>query len=277
MPRTREALQAENAYATALRAIRRGIAQQLARLTIALDTEDIAAAIEEFAPTAARMIAGGQVEAQQAAAAFVSEFLASEGEETGTRRIASDIAGTNAEGRPLTSLVGGSLATGVFTMLRSGHAPDEALGHAAFAVARLAGAEITSAADREVAHQGETTSSVTGWIRVVTGRENCAGCLADASTDVHSFDEPMLRHPGCDCTRSVRLSDDPGTVERPTGEELFAAMTPEQQAAQFRTAGEEKAQLVRSGEVSLADLLKVERHAGWADAVVERPLAEVSP
>lgn len=276
MPRTAAALQAERAYAAALADIRRRISAEVARLTVELDIDDIAAAIAAFAPLAARLIASGQVEAQQAAAGFVADYLEAEGVRARQRSIATDVAGSNEEGEPLTRLVGGSLASGILGMLRRGHLTSEALRFAAHAVSRLASAEVAAAADREIEHQATDSRRVEGWLWVLTGGENCAACLSRADGRLRSMDEPFPRHPHCDCIRSIRLSGDPQTLEHPTGEELFAAMTPEQQARQFRTAGEEKAELVRSGQLKLADLVAVERHANWRAIVTERSLAEVA-
>ena len=278
MPATRQAFAVEGQYARELRAIRSSIGLAIAQLTLTLDQDNLAAAIEEFAPTAAALVAAGQLQAQEAAVSFVAGYLEAEGVAApAPQPIDTTITGTNSAGSPLQSVIGRSLANGVFTMLRSGHTPDEAVRTAAQAVARLAASEVTVAADREVAHQGQGDDRISGWLWVLTGSENCAACLSRGDGRIRSMDEPFPRHPGCDCVRSVRLTDDPRTVEHPTGTQLFRAMSPEQQVRQFHTAGEEKAELVRSGQLSLTDLVTVERHSNWRSIVTEKPLVEVAP
>lgn len=277
MPGTIAAMAAERDYAASLEVIRRRISQQLSRLTIDLDADDLVAAIEAFVPVAARLVASGQLEAQQAAAGFVASFLEAEGEAAARRTVAAEVAGVNSDDVPLVRLLRASLGNGVFNMLRSGHSASEAVRYAAHAVSRLADAEVAAAADREVAHQGEDDRKVEGWMWVLTGGENCAACLARADGRLRSMDEPFPRHPHCDCIRSIRLTNDPQTLEHPTGEELFNQMSPERQARQFRTAGAEKAEMVRNGTLTLAEMVEVERHSGWRTIVTEKPLADVTP
>lgn len=225
-----------------------------------------------------RAVTAGQVEAQQAAALFVSAYIAQEADRPATLpSIAGDTAGRTATGIPLDRVLASSLGGGLFALLRSGSSAPVAIGAAARAAAILAESEVAAAADREIANQARPEIGVQGWTWSLTGLENCAACLSRADGVVRPMDESMARHPGCDCVRSVRMLDDPRLVEHPTGEALFRRLSPKRQEQTFRTAGKEKAELVRSGQITLADLVKVERHTSWRTIVTERSLSEVLP
>ena len=275
MPRTRDALLAEAAYRTAVEEIRAEIAEILRRAALDLDETQLTRSISEFVPAAARLVASGQAAAQTAASRFLAEFLGAETRSTPRPlAIGNEIAGQNSEGAPLLPLIAAGIGRTIFGAIIGGQSARHGVEAGARSVANFASSEIVAAADSELVRQAERRRGVRGWIWVPVGL-TCAACLSYGSGTVRPFSERPPRHSRCNCIVSIQMEDDPQTVTRPTGEQLFRSMTPEQQAASFRTAGAEKAELVRSGRVSLADLMAVEQHANWRDTLVERPLAAV--
>ena len=277
MPRSRDALRAEAEYRAAVSAITVEIGRMLALGTVEIDETNLSAQINAFVPEAARLVAAGQQRAQAAASQFLARFLSAEtGTTTRPLAIGVETAGQNSEGAPLEPLIGAGLGRTVFGAIQRGHSARDGLLAAARSLANFAHSEISAAADSEIVRQGERRRGVAGWVWIPVGL-TCAACLSYGTGEIHSFDERPPRHSRCNCIVSVQMNDDPQTVTRPTGEQLFRSMTPAQQAASFRTAGAEKADLVRSGRVSLRDLMAVEGHANWRDTLVERPLADVAP
>lgn len=279
MPRPSQIVAAELAFSRSMASIIATVQARIAATTVRLDPEAITEALRAALPGLVTLIAAGQVQAQQAAAGFVASYIAAaSGLDDPEPRapIDSRAAGTTTEGRPLRLVVGGSLATSIFGLLRTGRPAADALRFAGTALGTLAAGEIARAADDEIAHQATGRRAIAGWTWVTTGRESCAACLAQQDGEVRPMRQAMPRHSRCDCIRSIVLRGD-DLEELPTGEQLFSRMSPARQAAQFRTAGEVKAELVRSGKLRLADLVAREAHEGWPDTLVERPLKDVIP
>jgi hypothetical protein len=277
VPRSREALVAEVAYRQALDEIQIEIGRQLATLTMRIDRDRLAAEIESLLPTLASLVAAGQQQAQTAASSFLASFLAAETRSSPRPlAIGSEIAGANSEGAPLLPLLAASLGRSLFSQLQNGRSVDDALSGATRGLVRMATGEIVAAADSELQRQGERRRGVSGWVWVPVGL-TCGACLSYGSGETRPWSERPPRHPRCNCIVSVVMDDDPGTIRRPTGDELFRAASREQQIQMFRTAGETKAELVHSGRVTLRELMDVEQHASWRDTITERPLAAVLP
>lgn len=277
MPRTRAALVAEAAYRQALDAIVVEIGRQVAGVAGRVDQSRLAAEIERMLPTVASLVAAGQQQAQVAASQFLAAFLAAETSSSPRPlAIGAEVAGRNSEGAPLASLIAASFGRSVFGQLTAGRPVADAIAGATAGLVRMATGEVVAAADTELQRQGERRRGVAGWTWVPVGL-TCGACLSYGDGAVRPWSERPPRHPRCNCIVSVAMSDDPATIRRPTGEELFRAATPAQQVAMFRTAGEQKAELVRSGRVTLRELMKLEAHGSWRDTLTERPLADVAP
>lgn len=94
-----------------------------------------------------------------------------------------------------------------------------------------------------------------GWRRV--SRDGCCGaCLALADGRIHPIREALAGHPFCRCIMEIVLRGiNDGAWGRPTGLQRWAAMSEAEQDALFHgSGGAAKADLIRSGHVTLADL-----------------------
>lgn len=272
MPATAFALRIEQAYGRRLAELWRQVAATVLRGFdgIAPDA-DLTPAFRRFLPIAEQTIILGQQQAQTLAAAFLAQYVEAEAERAyRPEPVAADIPGRTARGDRLSSAL--SQAVGVTWLgLRQGRQPREALGLARLYVGRIAGRSVSDAADREISHQAERSRGLLrGWTWVTVG-DTCPGCLAAADGEVRPYPVRMSRHNGCDCSASPAIIGVPERIRRPTGEEIFRRMSEEQQAAIFKSAGAEKAALIRSGQATLRDFLDVERTAAGS-MVHEAPL-----
>lgn len=276
MPATEYALRLEQAYGLAVGQLWREIVAIMLRGFDGIDPEtDLGPAFRRFLPIAERTIMLGQQQAQSLAAGFVTQYVEAEAQRAfRAAPVADDIPGRAPADDPLSGALAN--AAGVtWLALRQGRPPREALGLARLYVGRLAGRAVSMAAEREVSHQAERSRGLLrGWTWVTVG-DSCPACLANQDGSVWSWDQPQRKHNGCDCAKSPVVVGVPDRVQRPTGEDLFRRMSPEQQASIFKNAGAEKAELVRTGAASLRDFVEVDRTPG-GPVVSEAPLGAVA-
>lgn len=111
---------------------------------------------------------------------------------------------------------------------------------------------------------------IVGWRRVTSG--GCGACLALADGAIHADDDFIEVHDNCSCDSEPVVADVDDSAARPTGHEMFTALGKDDQDALL---GEEKAQLIRTGEVALHDLVQREPMAVIPDGITERPLQDL--
>ncbi|MCA1570316.1 MAG: hypothetical protein LC798_08370, partial [Chloroflexi bacterium] len=187
---------------------------------------------------------------------------------------ADGIAGTARDGAPLETALSGAVGA-TWMALKQGRSTPEAVGLGRLFVGRLAGRAVSDAAEREVTHQADRSRGLLkGWSWVVVG-DTCAACLAQATNSVRPYPVDARRHNGCDCLAAPALIGTQELVARPTGRELFMAMSREQQVAIFKNAGAEKAELIRSGQASLTDFVSTDTTAAGR-VITEAPLVAVA-
>lgn len=276
MPANAFGLRLEQAYGMAIGRLWRQVAAAVVRGFDGIDTEDLAAAFRAFLPLAERTIALGQQQAQAIAAAFLVQYVESQaGRAFRSEPVAADIAARAPSGAPLSEAL--SQAVGVtWLALRQGRPEREAMGLGRLYVGRLAGRSVSQAAEAEMAHQADRSRGLVRGYEWVTVGDTCPACLAYQDGSVRPWSETVMRHNGCDCIKSPVLVGVPDEAPRPTGEDLFRRMSPEQQAAIFKSAGAEKAELVRNGQATLADFAVIDRTPGGR-VVTEAPLEAVAP
>lgn len=276
MPATDYALRLEQAYGLTVGRLWREIVAIVLRGFDGIGPEDdLGPAFRRFLPIAERTIALGQQQAQALAIGFLQQYVEAEARRAYRPAPAGDgIAGKAPSASPLGDAL--SQAVGVTWLgLRQGRPAAEALGLGRLYVGRLAGRAVSQAAEEEVAHQADRSRGlVNGWEWVAVG-DTCIACLANQDGTVRPWGETVMRHNACDCVKSPAIVGVPEDVQRPTGDELFRRMDPEQQAAIFKNAGEDKAELVRSGQASLADFVAITRTPGGR-VVTEAPLEAVA-
>lgn len=275
MPATGFALRLEQVYGRELAKLWRRVVAIVISGYDRVDHDDLAAFFRSFIPIAADTIVLGQQQAQALASAFVTQYVEAEAQRAYRPAAAADgIAGTSIDGAPLGSALSGAVGA-TWLALRQGRPTPEALGLGRLFVGRLAGRAVSDAAEREQSHQAERSRGLLkGWTWVSVG-DSCPVCLAQADNRVRPYSASMRRHPGCDCIAAPQVVGIEERVTRPTGEDIFAAMAPDEQEAIFKNAGAEKAEMIRSGAARLADFVDTSATAAGR-VITEAPLASVA-
>lgn len=174
-------------------------------------------------------------------------------------------------GRPLATALAPALFT-VKARLAGGAEPELASKSGQARAVRATVEEAQAAADDSLDEAFDGQSAVRGWRRVTSVRA-CGACLAMASGDVEPSGTPMDRHVNCGCTKEPVVEGVPDRVRRPTGSQVFDRMSVTEQNALFAgRGGEEKAELIRSGAVDLADLVRRQRQDFGQPLITETPL-----
>ncbi len=212
-----------------------------------------------------------QLDAVRASIGYLGAFISSE-----TRRLASPpridprrYAGLSRDGRPLTK----SLETALIAVkvgLKDGGDQAAALKAGRNRALLAVSLDTWQAARFSLADGIKADDRIDGWRRAVTG--TCAACLGLAERSVMAPGEALHIHPGCQCVSEANIRNAPDRYPRPTGAEIFAALTADKQDEQV---GHEKAQLLRDDAISLRDLVAHSPQETTDDFITERPLADL--
>ena len=112
---------------------------------------------------------------------------------------------------------------------------------------------------------------LSGWRWVCSySIRTCAMCIAMDGTE-HAADEQMVSHLECRCSASPILADG-AEQTRTTGSEWFAGQDAE---TQNTILGPLKGELYRSGDISLADLVKQGTDVTWGDWRAEKSVRDL--
>lgn len=234
MPQSRRSLAITDAYRRRIFALRGQLQAQAPRIW---DQADRLASVVETA----------QIAGCRFTAAYLTAFLASE---TGkrTRPITIDSAaysGSTADGQPLAEGMRSPLI-GFFAARKNGEPNPERVG--------IDRAVRQVGMNYDAAHRTALMDTIThsdhfdGWNRALRG--TCGACAASATGLSHSPYFPV--HPGCQCVAEPRVFGAIDHFTRPTGIEVFHDKS---KAEQDEMVGPEAAQKLRSGEITLADLI----------------------
>jgi hypothetical protein len=150
---------------------------------------EIEASYAEFVPLGARAITAGQGASQTLTRAYLRSISGEDPLPVAT------LAGTSKKGTITDALTG--LAPFMLAAIAKGATPADAVNvTGAYFVDRLADNEMTRVVDREIDGQ---KSRATGWIGITSApKDACTG-----NAGFHRFDDPIYRHPGCNCEREV--------------------------------------------------------------------------
>jgi len=275
MPATEFALRLEQAYGRELGRLWRRVGLIVLAGYDRIDPERLAASFRAFVPAAVETIALGQQQAQALAVSFLTQYVEAEAQRAYRAAPAGDgIAGTAPDDAPLGLALSGAVGA-TWMALRQGRPAPEALGIGRLFVGRLAGRAVSDAAERELTHQAsQSRGLLSGWAWVAVG-DTCIACLAQADNVVRPYPIRMRKHAGCDCHAAPSIVGIEDRVARPTGEDLFRALRPEEQVAIFKSAGAEKAAMVRSGRASLRDFVELDPTVAGS-VISEAPLGAVA-
>lgn len=270
---TRRSLALEAAYQRSMAQLGQQTAQLVAQLWRGVDTESLGPSIRRMVPQVARTVELGKGRSRVLTAGFVERLAELEGQQLRAAAPAIARDGASSDGRPLPQVMSG-VAPVVLVALRNGRSLDAALRFGGFVLARVATTEVLDAGRDEAGHQAERSGGVLeGWTWGISTQGGCGACLALADNATHGWDEEQESHPFCGCVRVPVVAGAPQEVERPTGAELYAAMSREEQVATFRTAGEEKADAIASGQLELGDLVQRSTSEEWHAILSEAPLS----
>lgn len=225
---------------------------------------------------ATALLAGGQREAVRYADMYLAAYLTSElGQPVPIQGIdPNQYAGTTRDGRPIervlaTSLVATFLAVGSNTPVR------RALDAGLVRAVRTFRTETVDASRRALTGLMAASDRIEGWRRITSGKP-CGACLALAS-ETRATDQDLMIHPACSCTAEPVVRGVTETIRRPSGAERFAELTVDEQDALFAgRGGATKADLIRSGDITLEDLVTVETHPDWPATIVETRLRHLT-
>lgn len=138
---------------------------------------------------------------------------------------------------------------------------------------RVAAVEVAAAARHSLSDAMRHTGNVAGWRRATTSNP-CGACLAAATGAVRDTAEIPDVHAHCRCIAEPVIRGIRDRHSRPTGEQIFHALSEAEQDALFTgRGGRAKAELIRTGAVDLEQLLSRSPMATVADQITETPLS----
>lgn len=272
MPGNPASLRLTDGYRTAQLGLRRTAAIRVAAMWN-LNFDDLDRSFSLWLGPAAALLGAAKAGTVHLSDAYVAAFVTSEtGQLTAPAGIDPAPYATLARtGRPLAAALAPALYT-VKARLADGADPAVAsFGGQARAV-RATVEETQAAADDSLADAFDAQPAVRGWRRVTSGRA-CGACLAMAGGEIEEPGTPMDRHVNCGCTKEPVIEGVPDRVTRPTGSQIFDRMSAVEQDDLFAgRGGEQKAELVRSGAVDLADLVRPVDQRFGQSLITETPL-----
>ena len=275
MPRSLEALHLTNAYRSRLLASRQATAQLVASAWLAhLDPSDLDTSYARWLRQAVVTVENAKRQGVYLSDAYLAAFIAAEtGSETRPRGLQPDPYLDTVDGRSLTQ----ALATPLFTVKASiavGRSVSEALRLGQARATRIVAVEVLDAPRRALGDLMVEERRVVGKVRVVSANA-CGACLALA-TGVEDPEAAHRTHAHCRCVWEPVIRGVRERYRRPTGREVFDALTPEEQARLFAgRGGAKKADLVRSGAVPFDALAKRESMEVTPDVYTEASLADL--
>lgn len=276
MPATDRSIELTDRYRDQLRRERLATVSALRSSFASIDGEDLDRSYESWRSAAVAITEASQRASEAITSSYVAAYIHSEaGHRSTVLRHAAELIGVDRFGRPLARAFTPPLAT-VKMAIGSGVALDLALAYGLQRALRIGSDSVGAAGKALLHHQLVHQKLVTGWRRVTRGKP-CGACLAAANGTVMSPDAPIEFHTNCDCVKEPVIAGVDERVTRPTGSEIFAALSRSEQDALFHgAAGKQKASLLRQGRISLDELIAREEPALGGPAVItERPLAEL--
>lgn len=260
MAANRRSLALTDRYRDALLQLRLRATVATAQAWRNLSPEDLDGSYRAWMATAIAVVEASKVRGVALSDAYLAAFLASEtGREYQPRGVDPDAYMDTEDGRSLAAALVVPLLT--VKMLADSRGLDVALGMGLLRASRIVATEVLGAPRRALGDLMADTPEVKGWRRV-TRPNACGACLALANGVVMDPGARLKVHGNCRCTAEPVVRGVRDRYIRPTGEEIFRAMSPKQQAELFRgRGGEEKAELLRSGAVPFAALVAHQEQA----------------
>lgn len=273
MPRSELALRLTDGYRGRLLGLRQIALRRAASAWQGVALEDLDRSFELWLAAASGALTEVQARSVALSGGYLAAYLSVE---TG-RRIAlrhSDTAalvGKSRDGRLLRDALHPAVIT-VKQRIAEENPPDVALAAGLARALRTVALDASHAPRAALAESMQAEDQVIGWRRVTAG-DACGACLGAATGAIRADDEVLEAHAYCQCGAEPVIARVREHVQRPTGTEIFESKPAEQQN---QLLGEEKAELVRSGQVSLPELVAHSPMATEHDHITERPLSALT-
>lgn len=270
MPANRRSLQLTDRFSRQLAATSRRVVAR-ASSSWFLAPDDFDGSYQEWLSAVVPVVAQAQRQNVRLGQAYLSAFLLSEkGSRVRLPRVDTNgFVGRSRDGRPLAE-AWGSPPIKAKVAVGDGRSVEEASMVAKDAALKNVSTDTYHAARGVVAAVMGGLSDVSGYVRVAGGNA-CGACLGAADGTVFSSDEVFLIHANCDCVAEPVVEGVPDRVRRDSGQEIFNRLSPAEQNARL---GNETAEAVRSGLVTVGDLVGHSPMKSEADWLSQRPLSE---
>lgn len=266
MPGSHVALQVTDVYRRKM-ALMRDLAQRTAaRNWPIINVDNLDATHAEWVARTAPSLTELQRGATRLSNAYLGAYVTRE-----TRRRANppvptdDAVGVSRAGKPLVEALSSSLIA-VKVAIGAGTALDAALALGLGDATRNANEDVAFTARDALSTAIGQSDQVIGWRRVTGG--GCGACMAAADGVVMPDDMDIEIHDNCQCTAEPVVRDAPDVVQRPTGHDMFQAMTQDQQD---KALGPDAAQLVRDG-LPFRDLIDHSPMEAVSDQLTQAPV-----
>lgn len=248
------------AYRARVLSLREGSALAAAQAWRGVTLDRLEESFATWQAVVSALTAASKREASAASAGYVAAFV---GSELDRLAVAAPFDPTRYEaavnGRPLAQ----ALATPLFTVkaaIASGRTRD-ALQLGLARATRLVAVETQTAARASLMDVMREDDHVTAFRRVVSGNA-CGACLALATGQKLRLSDDFHSHSHCRCVGEPVVAGVRDRFARPTGRQIFDALSDTEQAALFHgRGGAEKADLVRSGAVPFSALVRRDHQA----------------
>jgi hypothetical protein len=268
LPASQLSLSVTEAYRERLLGLRDSI-QALARSTWrAVVIEDLEGTFDQWRTMMTTGVTAAQQEAVRATSGYVTAYLTTElGEPTrGPTLDSTRYVGKTRDGRSVHDGLESPLIGIRLTFKRGGNL-EAAFREGLNRAIRMVGEDVMHAGRQSLQDAFVLDERIVGWKRAVRG--TCGACagLADGATSPPGT--PLNIHPGCQCVSEAVVKGSPDQYPRPTGQELFLGLTSAQQDAAI---GAEAAEKVRSGDISLKDLIAPSPQRKGDDYITQGPV-----
>lgn len=278
MPANGQSLRITDAYRSQLVRLRTQTATMATNAWAMVTLDDLDRTVQQWAAIAGEVVARGQLAAATLTGNYLSAYVASELARPARPRDVDLAAyeGKTEDGRPVAELLAGAVIA-VRVALGYGRSRDQALAAGLNRGVRGAAGQVLAAGRSAMDDMTQADQQIIGWRRVTSG-DACGVCLGAATGAIQHDAEVLLCHDTCRCCKEPVVRGAADGVQRPTGSQIFDEMSADEQDALFAgRGGAAKADLIRSGDIALADLIQTVPQASRPDQLVEAPLAALAP
>lgn len=232
-----------------------------------LDWEDLDGSFGRWLTASTTTVTFAQRESVRLADAYLAAYVSSELDTTVTPRgvDVDEYAGRTRTGDELRRGFAPALIAVRYAIVQR-RSREEALFSGLARAVKATRSAVMDASRRALADMMRDESRVVGARRVTRG--TCGACMALAGERVDEG-RPLESHPNCTCVPEPIVRGVRETVQRPTGEQMWEAMSRSEQDRFFiGRGGADKAELIRTGAVALAALVARSRDG----QITERPV-----